>query len=106
VGLQRPLSPPPALLTSARPDEQLYALDWQHIGYRFDPRRVDGRGPRWPGGVFPDGDYALYLTSDLRFGTFGHPWEETLCVFGEPLLTAVETRLTTLLGAPVRRAGK
>jgi hypothetical protein len=94
------------LVRGTRPGEPLYWLDWNHIGYRFDPHRVGGRGPRWPGAVFPDGDYYLYLAADLRFGTFGHPWEETLCVFGEPLLTAVETRLTTLLGAPIRRAGK
>ncbi|MEU8631730.1 DUF2716 domain-containing protein [Amycolatopsis sp. NPDC048633] len=42
------------------------------------------------------------LTSDLRLGTFGHPWEETLCVFGE-LLTRVEPALTALLGPPTRR---
>jgi hypothetical protein len=92
--------------TATRPGEQLYALDWQHVGYRFDPRRVGGRGPRRPGGVFPGGDYSVSLTPDLRLGTFGHPWEETLCVFGEPLLAAVEARLTALLGPPVRRGGK
>ncbi|MEU0792209.1 DUF2716 domain-containing protein [Amycolatopsis sp. NPDC005961] len=83
--------------------EELYWLDWHHAGYRFDPARVDGAGPRWPGAVFPDGDYHLYLTHDLRLGTFGHPWEETVCVWGE-LLTRIDAELTAALGEPLRRS--
>ncbi|MFA7767591.1 DUF2716 domain-containing protein [Streptomyces sp. NRRL S-448] len=51
------------------------------------------RDGKWPGSVYPDGDYHLYRTPELRFGTFGHPWEHTLCVFGAPLRD----------GDPVRR---
>jgi hypothetical protein len=91
------------LRESAGPGEELYWLDWHHAGYRFDPTRVDGAGPRRPGAVFPDGDYAIHLTSDLRLGTFGHPWEETVCVFGE-LLTRVDAELTAALGEPIRRS--
>lgn len=83
--------------------EELYWLDWHHAGYRFDPARVDGAGPRWPGAVFPDGDYHIYLTRDLRLGTFGHPWEETICVFGD-LLTRIDAELTAALGEPIRRS--
>ncbi|MCR6481547.1 DUF2716 domain-containing protein [Amycolatopsis sp. OK19-0408] len=83
--------------------EELYWLDWQHVGYRFDPARVGGAGPRWPGAVFPDGDYFGYLTSDLRLGTFGHPWEETVCVWGE-LRTRIDVELTAAIGAPLRRS--
>lgn len=85
--------------------EDLHWLDWQHVGYRFDPDRVGRPGqPPWPGGVYPDGDYFLYVPRDLRFGTFGHPWEHTLCVFGESLVAHVEQPLTNLLGPPVRRS--
>ncbi|WP_244180361.1 DUF2716 domain-containing protein [Amycolatopsis pretoriensis] len=83
--------------------EELYWLDWHHAGYRFDPARVDGAGPRWPGFTFPDGDYHIYLTRDLRLGTFGHPWEETICVFGD-LLTRIDDDLTAALGEPIRRS--
>lgn len=64
------------------------------------------RQPRWPGIAYPDGDYYLYLTADLRLGTFGHPWEDSLCVFGDELLTEVEEDLTALLGTVMRRAGR
>ncbi|MBT2451516.1 DUF2716 domain-containing protein [Streptomyces sp. ISL-43] len=93
-----------ALTELTRPGELLCFLDWQHTGYVFDPHRVGGPGrPRWPGAVHPDGDYYLNVHPDLRFGTFGHPWEQTLCVWGAGLLAAVEEELTRLLGEPVRR---
>ena len=54
--------------------------------------------------VFPDGDYSIFLATDLRLGTFGHPWEETLCVFGQPLL---DSGVVEDLALPiVRRDGR
>jgi hypothetical protein len=85
------------------PGEPLYWLDWQHVGRRFDHGRVGNPGqPPWPGGAYPDGDYYLYVTADLRLGTFGHPWEYTVCVFGTELLAQVEGDLTEMLGTPLR----
>ena len=101
------------LAESVPAGESLYTLDWQHIGRRYDPRRVGGpEQPRNPAFAFPNGDYYINLTEDLRLGTFGHPWEEgphgpgTLCVFGSELLDLVEHDLTRLLGAPIRRYGQ
>ncbi|MFD7256690.1 DUF2716 domain-containing protein [Streptomyces sp. NPDC059874] len=93
------------LLAATEPGEFVYWLDWQHNGYRYDPRRTDlpERPPRPGEGTYPNGDYYLHLTHDLRLGTFGHPWEQTLTVWGPTLLTAVEAELTELLGEPVRR---
>lgn len=94
----------PALRALTRPGQRLHWLDWQHVCHDFDPHRVGGPGePRWPGQVYPNGDYYLYLHPDLRFGTFGHPWEQTLCVWGSGLLASVEAELTELLGEPLRR---
>jgi len=61
------------------------------------------RGDIVPGAVFPDGDYHIHLTRDLRLGTFGHPWEETVCVFGD-LLTLIDAELTAALRPPIRRS--
>ncbi|MFJ9811261.1 DUF2716 domain-containing protein [Streptomyces sp. NPDC101158] len=91
-GALKDLSPPGGLLGF---------LDWQHTGYVFDPHRVGGPGR--PGAACPDGDYYLNVHPELRFGTFGHPWEHTLCVWGEDLLAAVEGQFIALLGAPLRR---
>ncbi|MEV0413594.1 DUF2716 domain-containing protein [Streptomyces sp. NPDC050448] len=94
-------------LTAVTPaGEQVCWLDWQHPCYAFDPHRVGGPGePECPGQAYPDGDFYLYVDPGLRFGTFGHPWEHTLTVFGGGLLGAVEAGLTALLGEPVRRRG-
>ncbi|MFD0361731.1 DUF2716 domain-containing protein [Nocardia sp. GCM10030253] len=103
--LQRIISA--GLLACRKPGEVIYWLDWHHAGYRFDPSRVGGTGqPNWPGSACPDGDYYIYLTPDFRLGTFGHPWEYTLCVFGDQLLAEVEAQITDLLGAPIRRGGR
>ncbi|MFE1906022.1 DUF2716 domain-containing protein [Streptomyces gardneri] len=71
-----------------------------------------GPTPRPPGTAAPTrqwhplhGDYYLHLTDDLRLGTYGHPWEKTLTVWGPPLLNTVEAELTELLGEPIRRRG-
>ncbi|WP_328863889.1 DUF2716 domain-containing protein [Streptomyces virginiae] len=65
-----------------------------------DLYRVPGQAERT---TYPDGDYYLHVTDDLRLGTFGHPWEQTLTVWGPRLLAAVEEELTELLGEPIRR---
>ncbi|MFF7452544.1 MULTISPECIES: DUF2716 domain-containing protein [unclassified Streptomyces] len=84
----------------------LLALDWQHTSYRFAPQEVGGAGqPAWPLTPYPDGDYYIFLSEDFRFGSFGHPWEESLCLFGEELLDAVATGVERLLGPPIRRSG-
>ncbi|WP_204366600.1 DUF2716 domain-containing protein [Nocardiopsis prasina] len=99
-----------ALAASVPEGEHLYSLDWQHVGRRYDPRRVGGEEqPRHPAHTVPDGDYHINLARDLRLGTFGHPWEHgegTLCVFGQELLTESEADLHRLLGPPLRRDGQ
>ncbi|MER7956927.1 DUF2716 domain-containing protein [Streptomyces sp. NPDC096030] len=95
------------LTSSGGPQDTLLALDWQHTSYRFAPQQVGGPGqPAWPLSPFPDGDYYVYLSEDFRYGSFGHPWEGSLCLFGEELLHAVSAEVDTALGSPIRRAGK
>jgi len=95
------------LRACVRPDEQLYSVSWWHQGYRFDPARVGDPGrPAWPGPACWEGEYYKLLTRDLRLGTFWHPWEESLCVFGAELLAEVEDDLTAVLGTVMRRGGR
>ncbi len=87
------------------PGEEVYALDWQHDCFAYTPSDVvvPPHSHPWTHGVFPDGDYAITLPADLSWGTLGHPWEGTICVFGEPLLGAVETNLPRLLRQVIRQ---
>lgn len=68
-------------------DEYVLALDWQHRSYRFRPQvapaPVDLES--WLVPPLPDGDYYLFLATDFRFGWLTHPWEQTICCFGDLL---------------------
>ncbi|MFC7246955.1 DUF2716 domain-containing protein [Catellatospora aurea] len=99
-------------LTALVGDGSILCLDWQHPSYRVWPSLVGPDnidppgGPGWPLSPYPDGDYFVYLAEDFRFGTFGHPWEPSLCVFGGNLLDLVEAELHEALGQVIRRDGR
>jgi hypothetical protein len=77
-----------ALRTCTSPGERLYALDWNHPCYLFDPHHPGATaGPEpWPVPVLPNGDHYIFLAPDLRFGTIGNCVAQTICVFGQQLL--------------------
>ena len=88
------------LLAVTEPGQRLYALDWQHSGFLFDPRadeeqksvrQEDVSGESWASFPFyyPDGDYYFFLDEDFRFGYLGHPWRQEIWVFGEKLLPEI-----------------
>lgn len=78
-------------------DEELVALDWQHPAYRYSPGRqaTSAGSPVIP--VFPNGDYYAHMTPDLRWGTFGHPWQQTLTIWGADLIADFGAELLTWL---------
>ncbi len=94
-----------ALVLASADDGFVYALEWQKPGYRFIPSVASppGRIDSWLVPVIPDGDYYLFVASDLRFGWLSHPWEQSVCVYGE-LVAALSPALATL-DWPVRRRG-
>jgi len=81
------------------PGECMYALDWQHESYIFCPHED------WsdlPISIFPDGDYFIFLNKDFTQGTFGHPWQRSLCVFGERLLQVIREGTPNIIEAVIR----
>jgi hypothetical protein len=95
-----------ALLAFARMLEHetsMVVLDWQHRTYRLRPHLFACQeDQQWPTAVFPNGDYYIFLTEDMATGTFGHPWEQTLCIFGDPLVSSLTPMLASWL--PVKRS--
>ena len=88
--------------------KRLYALDWQHSAFLYDPgkdeeqksvRLEDENGEFWAEFpfVYPDGDYYFFLDEDFRFGYLGHPWRNEIWAFGEKLLPELE-RIAPALG--------
>jgi len=81
------------------PGGLMYALDWHHECYKFLPH------DDWsdlPIGVYPNGDYYIFLGQNLDYGTFGHPWQSTLCVFGESLVRLAQVGPPAILESVVR----
>lgn len=69
--------------------------DWVHPSGLFRPHYVDGpqEVSGWDtGGLFPNGDYTIFVGRDYAFGILGHPWEQSLCVFGDPAVDAFAAR--------------
>jgi hypothetical protein len=47
--------------------------------------------------VYPDGDYYAFALPDFSERIFGHPWEQTLCVFGPRLVNTLGATLSSWL---------
>jgi hypothetical protein len=79
------------------PEDEWLALDWQHPTYAYTPSGLALAGGEWPVRVFPDGDYFAHLRADLSTGTFGHPWQRTLTIWGDDLVGSLGADLLTWL---------
>jgi Protein of unknown function (DUF2716) len=89
-------------------DDSVVVMNWQHPTYRCRPHWIRDEDPpdqMWPTQIYPDHDYYIWMAEDLRYGTFGHPWEPSLCVFGEELLTALTEIGDEALGRTLRNNG-
>jgi hypothetical protein len=106
MGMQLNLALLSAFRRSVAPGDSLQVLDWQHACYAFYPHtEFQASDPSaWRIQPFPDGDYYIFLGRNISFGTFGHPWEQTICVFGEALLHAFNPEAVPWLGPVVRQA--
>lgn len=80
--------------------EEMYALDWQHDCFLFDPNERIPTGFQYYDSerecnvyfpeYYPNGDYHFFVSKDWAFGLYGHPWRKELIVVGEELISAIE----------------
>ena len=69
--------------------ERMYALDWQHQGYSFNPFlpfEKYGHPETWEIPAFPNGDYLFFLTKDFKNGIFGDGIHHSISFFGKEML--------------------
>jgi len=90
-----------ALAACAIEAQEFYYLDWQHECYALD---IKTSAETWING-FPDGDYAIFLSKDMSVGTFGHPWEYSICIFGEAFAKAIIKQKPAMLEKVIRNSG-
>lgn len=86
----------------AKTTGRVVALDWQHECYYFTPGFHDGK---WEIPPWPYGEYSIFLSEDLQDGWFCHPWELSICVFGERATASLAERLPVLFTHCIRRNG-
>lgn len=92
------------LISVTQEGGRMYALDWNHSAFLFDPRYEEkqmnesaGKYRHWGDGYdeyfpdfYPDGDYYFFIDEDFRFGYLGHPWRQEIWVFGDVLIEKME----------------
>ena len=93
-----------AFIKCTKPGERIFALDWQHSAFLYDPRNADEQqsvfvsDEKYMGGgynayfpdYYPDGDYYFFISEDFRFGYLTHPWRKEAWVFGDELIEEFE----------------
>lgn len=69
--------------------EELYALNWQHDCYAFNPDLPFEKDEfnEWLIPVFPNGDYLFFLTKDFKNGIFADGINFTFSFWGMNSLT-------------------
>ena len=90
-----------AFIKCTLPDKRMYAFDWHHSTFLFDPRNPeeqksvyvpeptvfgDGHYETFPH-FYPDGDYYLFTAEDMSYGYLAHPWRDEVWVFGDALIS-------------------
>jgi hypothetical protein len=90
------------LQQSTRPGEELYALDWQHRCYFFDPRYGVANADKqyWAVPFVPTYDPYVFLASDFRFGIISDWHLKTMCIFGQELLDGFQKAAPKILSKP------
>ncbi|MGF7036138.1 hypothetical protein J2T17_007189 [Paenibacillus mucilaginosus] len=92
-----------SLRAITEPSEYIYALDWQHESFFYNPHLEKGAA-NWIISFYPDGDYYFFLQKDFRWGYLEHPWEHTITLFGTELIRQFEINKPSIFGAVVRRS--
>ncbi|KQN98941.1 DUF2716 domain-containing protein [Paenibacillus sp. Leaf72] len=94
-----------AMLECTDEYEYIYVLDWQHDSYLFNPHLESTKNEwgEWPIPLYPNGDYYFFLNKTMTWGYLGHPWENSICIFGNEFLKAVERIKPKLFNKVIRQ---
>ncbi|MBW5449449.1 DUF2716 domain-containing protein [Cohnella sp. CFH 77786] len=84
-------------------DEYIYALDWQHECYWYNPHLPHG-SKEWTIPFYPDGDYYIFFPMDLSWCYFSHPWEKSVTLINEDLIKTFERHKPSIFGRLIRRS--
>ncbi|GLJ04131.1 DUF2716 domain-containing protein [Bacillus sp. YKCMOAS1] len=85
-------------------DEYMLALDWQHECYWITPYGLFEKDEfgEWKVPVLPNGDYYFFLSKEMDWGLLGHPWEQSITIFGEGLIDSFSRHHPLLFQRKIR----
>lgn len=102
---------------------KMYALDWQHTSFIYDPKIEPEQEIQWKNGQFisderysgggymayypsfyPDGDYYFFIEENFEFGLLGHPWRREIWIFGTELIQKVSPYTESIGLSELKRA--
>ena len=76
--------------------DDIYALDWQHDCFIFNPAENIGINTEWYDEqrecnvyfptYYPNGDYYAFVSADYTYGMFGYPWTKEIYIVGDKLI--------------------
>ena len=92
------------LINVTKTGQKIYALDWHHSSFLYDPRNISEQQSCWVNDVryenngyyayfpefYPDGDYYFFIEENFRFGYLGHPWRQEIWIFGPEFMEEIE----------------
>lgn len=77
-------------------DDDLYALDWQHDCFEYNPQENIELGYSYHDderdcnvyfpSYYPSGDYYFFVSKNWEYGMFGHPWRKEIYLIGKKLI--------------------
>ena len=88
-------------ITCMDKDAYMYALDWQHTCFKYNPRietqkdnpsfiyddrYSDGGYKAYFPTFYPNGDYYFFISRDFSWGYLTHPWQNKIWVYGDELI--------------------
>ncbi|WP_456363543.1 DUF2716 domain-containing protein [Priestia aryabhattai] len=87
-------------------DEFILALDWQHECYWVNPHLKFNKNEfgEWIIPIVPNGDYYFFVQKELDWGFLGHPWEQSITIFGEELIRAFQKQNPRILYKILRQS--
>lgn len=82
-------------------DEFMYALDWQHSTFKYNPRIESEYSYYTAHSTLPDtrtyypdfhldGDYFFFVAKDFSWGYLTHPWQRKVWVYGSKLVELIK----------------
>lgn len=93
-------------LMSQMGNSDIYALDWQHDCFIFNPEEKIPLHTEWHDGIrdvqvyfpcyYPDGDYHIFTDKEFSYGILGSPWTREIYVFGELLVKLMDEKKDVL----------